>query len=147
MKTEELIKALRCTFALVGETEECKTCPYYVEERLNDDLREKLGTDVWTSCDTEKVCMDAANQIERDQKEIAELRGNVPQWIPVTERLPEDRGTVLVVVYWHERWGVHLGWCARERGAWNVHVGFADRSDVAVTHWMPLPEPAKEDAP
>ena len=64
-------------------------------------------------------------------------------WIPVTERLPEDRSDVLVVAYWHERWGVYMGWCAPERAEWSVHIGIGDRNDVAVTHWMPLPEPPK----
>lgn len=75
------------------------------------------------------------------QQEIEKLRGQLPQWIPVEERLPEDRSDVLVVTYWHERWGVYMGWCAPERAAWSVHVGIGDRNDVAVTHWMPLPEP------
>lgn len=65
-------------------------------------------------------------------------------WIPVTERLPEDRSDVLVVAYWHERWGVYMGWCAPKRAEWSVHIGIGDRNDVAVTHWMPLPEPPKE---
>ena len=63
----------------------------------------------------------------------------------MTERLPEDRSDVLVVAYWHERWGVYMGWCAPERAAWSVHIGIGDRSDIAVTHWMPLPEPLKEE--
>ena len=75
------------------------------------------------------------------QQEIEKLRGQLPRWIPVEERLPEDRGDVLVVAYWHERWGVYMGWCAPERAAWSVHIGIGDRSDIAVTHWMPLPEP------
>lgn len=74
LKPEELVKALRCTSAPGGPTGGCETCPYYRKEILNDELKEKLGTDVWTSCDTDKVGMDAAEQIERDQKEIAELR-------------------------------------------------------------------------
>lgn len=69
------------------------------------------------------------------------LSEKIPQWIPVTERLPRDRGNVLAVAFWHERWGVYMGWCAPERAEWSVHVGLGDRSDVAVTHWMPLPEP------
>lgn len=64
-------------------------------------------------------------------------------WIPVTERLPEDRSNVLVVAYWNERWGVYMGWCAPKRAEWSVHIGIGDRNDVAVTHWMPLPEPPK----
>ena len=49
-------------------------CPYYRRENMNDELKEKLGTDTWTSCDIDKVGMDAADQIERDQKEIEALR-------------------------------------------------------------------------
>lgn len=66
-------------------------------------------------------------------------------WISVKDRLPSDRGNVLVVAFWHERWGVYMGWCAHERAKWSVHVGLGERSDVTVTHWMPLPEPPKED--
>lgn len=69
----------------------------------------------------------------------------MPRWIPVTERLPEDRSDVLVVAYWHEKWGVYMGWCAPERAAWSVHIGIGDRNDITVTYWMPLPKPPKED--
>ena len=69
----------------------------------------------------------------------------MPKWVSVKERLPEDRSNVLVVAYWHERWGVYMGWCAPERAKWSVHIGIGDRDDVAVTYWMPLPEPPKED--
>lgn len=79
------------------------------------------------------------------QQEIEKLRGQVPRWIPVEERLPEDRSDVLVVAYWHERWGVYMGWCAPERAEWSVHIGIGDRNDVAVTYWMPLPEPPEEE--
>ena len=79
---------------------------------------------------------EAAALVTKESAELLERR-----WIPVEERLPEDRSDVLVVAYWHERWGVYMGWCAPERAAWSVHVGIGDRSDIAVTHWMPLPEP------
>ena len=38
----------------------------------------------------------------------------VQKWIPVTERLPSDRGDVLVVAWWHEngkRWSVGMVIC------------------------------------
>lgn len=79
LKPEELVKALRCT-ATPGPTGDCEMCPYYRRENLNDELKEKLGTDTWTSCDIDKVGMDAADQIERDQKEIAELKAKVEQY-------------------------------------------------------------------
>lgn len=79
---------------------------------------------------------EAATLVAKESAELLERR-----WIPVEERLPEDRSDVLVVAYWNERWGVYMGWCAPERAAWSVHIGIGDRSDIAVTHWMPLPEP------
>ena len=82
---------------------------------------------------------EAAALVTKESAELLERR-----WIPVEERLPEDRSNVLVVAYWHERWGAYMGWCAPERAAWSVHVGIGDRSDIAVTHWMPLPEPPEE---
>lgn len=83
---------------------------------------------------------DAAADVTRLAAEAAVER----DWISVEDRLPEDRRNVLVVAYWNERWGVYMGWCAPKRAEWSVHVGIGDRSDVAVTHWMPLPEPPKE---
>lgn len=80
LKPEELVKALRCTATPGGPTGDCEMCPYYRRENLNDELKEKLGTDTWTSCDIDKVGMDAADQIERDQKEIAELKAKVEQY-------------------------------------------------------------------
>lgn len=107
----------------------------------NGDMMDPLGG-------LEKDLLAAADRIANQnthiaalQREIEKLRGQLPRWIPVTERLPEDRSDVLVVAYWHERWGVYMGWCAPERVAWSVHIGIGDRSDIAVTHWMPLPEP------
>lgn len=82
--------------------------------------------------------------IERIADHLIANGVTVQKWIPVTERLPEDRGDVLAVVYWHEKWRVKMAWCAQERNKWSVHVGFADRDDVTVTHWMPLPEPPEE---
>lgn len=83
---------------------------------------------------------EAAALVTKESAELLERR-----WILVEERLPEDRSDVLVVAYWHERWGAYMGWCAPERAAWSVHVGIGDRSDIAVTHWMPLPEPPEEE--
>lgn len=65
LKPEELVKALRrCAN---GESEDCPFAGYGV-------------------CGCPEM---SADQIERDQKEIAELKAKVTQWIPVTERLPE----------------------------------------------------------
>lgn len=57
-----------------------------------------------------------------------------PRWIPVTERLPEKDVRVIVCASLPE--GVHSDFIY-EDGHWFVSTG--------VTHWMPLPEPPKED--
>ena len=59
----------------------------------------------------------------------------VQQWIPVTERLPDDEGLCLVaVVNDHERRYSKTAWY-HGHGNWFLHQ--------KVTHWMPLPEPPK----
>ena len=50
------------------------------------------------------------------------------EWISVNERLPEKHG-------WFLTFGPQ-----RRRAV----VYFEDDSDIAVTHWMPLPEPTEE---
>lgn len=77
------------------------------------------------------------------QKEIEKLRGQLPRWIPVEERLPET-----------ESWGaskVVLGIVQNESGypppnpCFCVYLGnqqWTIRGRMAtITHWMPLPEP------
>lgn len=179
LKPEELVKALRCTATPGGPTGDCEMCPYYRRENPNDELKEKLGTDTWTSCDIDKVGMDAADQIEHDRKEIDELREK-QQWIPVAERLPEPETDVLAVcnrngyifvipaIYedgkmltqesawnWNDIYCYGLydeetddyyipeGWW--ENRQFNPDDVYNNPVDCAVTHWMPLPEPPKED--
>ena len=65
MTDNEIIAALRCCSAPGGNTGDCENCPYYIREQLSEELAEKLGTEEWTSCDVDKVGMDAADLIER----------------------------------------------------------------------------------
>lgn len=130
---------------------DCKKCPFCKTKPVPENLVGIVNLTEWSYCDVDAVGPAAADRIANQsthiaalQQEIEKLRAQLPRWIPVTERLPEDRSDVLVVAYWHERWGVYMGWCAPERAAWSVHIGIGDRSDIAVTHWMPLPEPPEE---
>ena len=65
MTTKEIVRALRCTSTPGDHTSNCEQCPYWKKEQLNGRLKEKLGTDTWTSCDIDKVGLDAADLIER----------------------------------------------------------------------------------
>ena len=73
---------------------------------------------------------------------------NVPSWIPVTERLPSLHDDVLM--YFKDDDNMTVGylddvdedramWCAYSDG------GYYTDCDYEPTHWMPLPEPPKED--
>lgn len=66
-------------------------------------------------------------------------------WIPVTERLPEIGRKCLIA----NREIVVRGWL-RPDGAWKTGVSsdeiWSKFSLYPPTHWMPLPEPPKEDA-
>lgn len=87
----------------------------------------------------------------RENGDIVPLT-NCQQWIPVTERLPESKVKILVyggsIEIWHNgvkqpmpsiftgyMRGLDEGWFAWES---DDYIG-------NVTHWMPLPEPPKED--
>lgn len=106
----------------------------------------------------------ACNRYEKDYKDLCAY---LPKWIPVTERLPEDNEAVNVVwvnhnpvfyyqhikdkpqtstgVYYRGQW---YWWSAvtqdylAEYGKWEPDLM---DSAIEVTHWMPLPEPPKEE--
>lgn len=62
------------------------------------------------------------------------------EWISVEDRLPVDMGTVLIA----HKGGVSFGWY---NGAyWEKGAATKHREIKTVTHWMPLPEPPKEDS-
>lgn len=66
----------------------------------------------------------------------------MPKWISVEERLPEDEQDVLVCV---NKNTIDTGYCSFGYDPsvrnWWVYASMSNN----VTHWMPLPEPPKED--
>ena len=77
--------------------------------------------------------------------EIIKALEQEPRWIPVSERLPEDRREVLVTAYWHETYqvmmasyfGDGLWWCVPFNNC-GEHM-----QRLKPKAWMPLPLPWK----
>ena len=74
------------------------------------------------------------------EAEIAALHAEVERltaaWIPVSERLPEPWGNVLIAVR-----GEYVFLGCFTGGGWR---GPCDMTQEGVTHWMPLPAPPTE---
>lgn len=79
-KEKEIVQALRCTSTPGGPTGDCEKCPYWKTEQLTAEQKEKLGVDTWTSCDVDKVGMDAADLIERLTAENAACGRQNSDW-------------------------------------------------------------------
>lgn len=85
-----------------------------------------------------------SNHIAVLQQEIEKLRGQMPRWIPVEERLPENFRKVLC---WGEyfRYGdfngmfVNYALGYQNNGSWGGEV--ANGANARALAWMPLPEP------
>lgn len=100
-------------------------------EKLKDMLRNAAGGPVGI-----QMCHEAADTLEQFQAENEKLKAEVPRWIPVEERLPEEKQRVIVRC---ERVGTSVGWILW--GNWMTDIG---PGAGKVTHWMPLPEAPKE---
>lgn len=112
------------------------------KKKLWDEINEIGGCDAedewskgWDSAITEAL------HIVEEQPKIDVVNTNVSnKWIPVTERLPEQREDVIMNAFWHENWQPLLGWYSNMNDIWHYEFGGCDHH-VQVNAWMPLPEP------
>ena len=67
------------------------------------------------------------------------------KWIPVSERLPEDRREVLVTAYWHETYQVMMASYYGDGLWWCVPFNNCGEHTQRLNPkaWMPLPKPYK----
>ena len=69
----------------------------------------------------------------------------VPGWIPVTERLPKEKGDYLVVFDCGHGAKVHEAFFYKYFDSWEWYDPVEEYQRYDVTHWMLLPEPPKEE--
>ena len=120
-------------------------------EKLKDMLRNAAGGPVGI-----QMCQEAADALEQLQAENEKLKAQVPKWIPVEERMPEDDAptgrkqiTVMVatksgkvtiasrLVEAERTW--YDGQILPAKWSWSRWL------NRYVTHWMPLPSMPKEE--
>lgn len=130
--------------------------PHYGEETSYDsdlmkqaaDAIEELSKDLEWSREWEKFWEKEANDaLKNFQTTVAKI----PNWIPVTKRLPEPMKHVLLVIrrmgeeYCHDPF-ISTGYVSMNKVSWWCsHDGDCTNNGVKVTHWMPLPELPKEE--
>ena len=79
----------------------------------------------------------AADAIE----ELLQKTQQLPRWIPVTERLPEERTEVIAVT---TEYDVYIcDFISSVKQFWTIPGDDLHIDDI--THWMPLQEPPKEE--
>ena len=134
---DELIKRLR---NCATQAAPCKTCGMTEDGSCSDTLMKHAADAI------EELQQIAAHYEETAHdyfKDVCYYLERVPKWIPVTERLPEQKKAhylclldddSMAVVYWSKV----PDWVSKGEWAWH-NPNWKD-----VTHWMPLPEPPKE---
>lgn len=128
MKTSEEIKrGLKlCSHEGHGEEIICGHCPYDSNSCAVLICTRRLSADA----------LAYIQQLETENHQL--LKDRSPRWISVEERLPEDTGKYIVCTtkgsVYCTRFIVH-SWRRDFQTDINTHI----------THWMPMPEPPKED--
>lgn len=127
MKTpEEIKKELeRCTTYICGFP--CEGCLYGI--------------------DAEKVESDCVDALLKDALAyIRQLEAAQPKWISVEERLPDDRGNFITKIHCDNGDWIEVNtFDHTEKEWWHDAVNRTVKATEFVTHWMPLPEPPKDD--
>ena len=62
------------------------------------------------------------------------------KWIPCGERMPEEYTRVIGYMAWHAMTAIEY-----QHGRWFSIDHLEPLPDEAVSHWMPLPKPPKEE--
>ena len=145
---DELVKRLRELASIpahcenVADCDQCSKediCLSFTNERIIETATQAADAIV-ALCN---LCASQSKDCSEAVAKYLELWAKQPRWIPVTERLPEEYVNVLCHLRSLDRQSEyysidHL----MEDGQW---WKAANSWRFEVTHWMPLPEPPKEE--
>ena len=115
-------------------------CPYYNAgsrgyETCSEELAEKAA-------DAIEELIFTAESYKRSMEAWADVAANAQaSWIPVTERLPKPNTRIIAYMAWKQIITLEY-----QNSRWYLADRLGSIPDEAVTHWMPLPEPPKEEA-
>jgi hypothetical protein len=112
-------------------------------------LRKLSGTDNLSefdeAADAIESMSEAYDKLSRHMDDLAAL---MPRWIPVSERLPEQKATIGKHVFSADVLGTEGFTFRRAYYNYTAKVwldGNEKQEWPEITHWMPLPEPPKEE--
>jgi len=118
-------------------------------QELRDQLMEESGGRLKLfkdDADAKAAYQEALEEIELDKAYHQGLKDGAPQWISVKEGMPEEDVTVLAFVHYSVD-GAKLE--RIDSAAYRGRLWLMGRdiySEGFITHWMPLPQPPKEEA-
>lgn len=145
---EELVKRLR--YCAVSDNQ-CSECKYHGGSP--DGSKMCLDVLMEDAADAIEELTGFVQEAERDRDEYRERLDkeandfieelSKPRWIPVTERLPKESERVLVACEDGVSFGFFEEIIADDEFVkeWHDMMYYP----ISVTHWMPLPEPPKEE--
>ena len=148
---EDLVKHLR-NRANGSYEEKCEGCEYTEDFPPCVHCTIKAFNDAADAIEDLIAALTASNEV---------IAKNKPRWIPVTERLPEGDNRILVCSklrdgqYWQSvcRFANNLHEVdeydfpnERRPGFYYYDDEYGWIEKTGVTHWMPLPQPPKEDS-
>lgn len=127
-------------------TERGEDGKYFVRISRDSDLiigaEERLspGLEKWTGWWEHTVLGNIVDRLAAyEDTGLAPVEVHQMRWIPVEERLPKPQENPVIAC---DYTGVCLAWYSPTMG-WQYRTGL---SGVDITHWMPLPQPPKEEA-
>lgn len=94
------------------------------------------------------MVFEALSHAQRDVALLPSVTPKQTKWIPVSERLPEDRREVLVTAYWHETYQVMMASYFGDGVWWCVPFNNCGEHLLKLNPkaWMTLPEPYKAES-